>query len=42
MGDGVLYNNRTEAQYIQCKTCHGTLDAPPHRDRSSSRPTISP
>lgn len=29
MGDGVLYNNRSEAQYVQCKTCHGTLDAPP-------------
>jgi hypothetical protein len=25
----VLHNNRTEAQYIQCKNCHGTLDAPP-------------
>lgn len=29
MGDGTLYNNRSEAQYIQCSTCHGTLDAPP-------------
>jgi hypothetical protein len=29
MGDGTLYNNRSEAQYIQCRTCHGTLDAPP-------------
>lgn len=29
MGDGLLYNNRTEAQYTQCRTCHGTLDAPP-------------
>ncbi len=29
MGDGILYNNRTEAQYVQCSTCHGTLDAPP-------------
>lgn len=29
MGDGILYNNRSEAQYTQCKTCHGTLDAPP-------------
>ncbi|MFN8447844.1 MAG: hypothetical protein U0521_04435 [Anaerolineae bacterium] len=29
MGDGVLHNNRSEAQYTQCKTCHGTLDAPP-------------
>jgi hypothetical protein len=29
MGDGVLHNNRTEAQYVQCSSCHGTLDAPP-------------
>ncbi len=29
MGDGLIYNNRTEAEYVQCKTCHGTLDAPP-------------
>ncbi len=29
MGDGVLHNNRTEAQYTQCSTCHGTLDSPP-------------
>jgi len=29
MGDAVLYNNRTAAQYIQCRTCHGTLDSPP-------------
>ena len=29
MGDGLIYNNRTEAQYTQCKTCHGTLDELP-------------
>jgi hypothetical protein len=29
MGDGALYNNRSEAGYIQCRMCHGTLDAPP-------------
>ncbi len=29
MGDGMIYNNRSEAQYTQCKTCHGTPDAPP-------------
>ncbi|MBI1257879.1 MAG: hypothetical protein GC204_10445 [Chloroflexi bacterium] len=29
MGNGILYNNRSEARYTQCKTCHGTLDAPP-------------
>ena len=29
MGDGVIYNNEASDQYIQCKTCHGTLDGPP-------------
>jgi hypothetical protein len=29
MGNGVLYNNRSEAQYNQCSSCHGSLDAPP-------------
>ncbi len=29
MGDGILHNNRAEAQYLQCSTCHGTLDSPP-------------
>jgi len=29
MGDAVLYNDRSEAQYTQCQTCHGTLAAPP-------------
>ena len=25
MGDGSLYRNEHEIQYIQCQTCHGTL-----------------
>jgi len=25
MGDGSLYSNKLDIQYIQCKTCHGTL-----------------
>ncbi|MBZ0289681.1 MAG: hypothetical protein K8I30_18810, partial [Anaerolineae bacterium] len=29
MGDGILHNNRSEARYTQCATCHGTLEAPP-------------
>jgi len=29
MGDGLLYNDRSEAQYTQCQTCHGTPDSPP-------------
>lgn len=29
MGDGILHNNRTEAQYVQCSTCHGTVTSPP-------------
>ncbi len=29
MGDSQLYSSRSQAQYIQCATCHGTLDQPP-------------
>jgi hypothetical protein len=29
MGDGHIYNNQQEIQYVQCQTCHGTLDALP-------------
>src|SRR5258708_3365572 len=29
MGDGTLHNNKGEAQYIQCQTCHGTRDSLP-------------
>jgi hypothetical protein len=29
MGDGHIYNNKKEAEYVRCKTCHGTLDALP-------------
>lgn len=29
MGDGLIYNDRHEAAYVQCKTCHGTLDELP-------------
>jgi hypothetical protein len=29
MGDGHIYNNKKEIQYIRCLTCHGTLDALP-------------
>lgn len=29
MGDGYLYNDQQEQQYVQCKTCHGTLTEPP-------------
>jgi hypothetical protein len=25
MGDGNIYSNQKEIQYVQCKTCHGTL-----------------
>jgi hypothetical protein len=25
MGDGNLYSNKKQIQYVQCKTCHGTL-----------------
>jgi hypothetical protein len=29
MGDGHIYNNKKEIQYIRCKTCHGTPGALP-------------
>lgn len=29
MGDGDLHSNKLEIQYIQCRTCHGTLTEPP-------------
>lgn len=29
MGDGDIHNNQAEIEYIQCKTCHGTLDQLP-------------
>lgn len=43
MGDGVLHNNRSEAQYVQCQTCHGTRTSPPLASGSSPllNPTVS-
>lgn len=29
MGDGNLYSHKTDIQYVQCRTCHGTLDELP-------------
>jgi hypothetical protein len=29
MGDGHIYSNKKDIQYIRCSTCHGTLDALP-------------
>jgi hypothetical protein len=29
MGNGDLHANKKDIQYIQCKTCHGTLDELP-------------
>jgi hypothetical protein len=29
MGDGDLHSSKSEVQYIQCATCHGTLEAGP-------------
>ena len=29
MGDGVLHNNKLDAQYTRCATCHGTIDSLP-------------
>jgi len=30
MGDGDIHSSKYDIQYIQCATCHGTPDAPPH------------
>jgi hypothetical protein len=29
MGDGDLHSSKFDIQYVQCKTCHGTLTEPP-------------
>jgi hypothetical protein len=29
MGDGNLYSSKSDIRYIQCRTCHGTLDELP-------------
>lgn len=29
MGDGTLYGSKLDIQYVQCKTCHGTLNELP-------------
>lgn len=29
MGDGDIHANKKDAQYVQCKTCHGTVDELP-------------
>jgi hypothetical protein len=29
MGDGNIYSHKKEIQYVQCRTCHGTLDELP-------------
>jgi hypothetical protein len=29
MGDGDLHSNQKDIQYVQCKTCHGTLNELP-------------
>ena len=29
MGDGHIYSNQKEAEYVRCRTCHGDLNSPP-------------
>ena len=29
MGDGDLHSSQADIQYVQCLTCHGTINAPP-------------
>ena len=53
MGNGVVYNNKVEQQYIQCSSCHGTRDKPPDQQviqdnadlaviRSKLNPLVTP
>lgn len=49
MGDGLLYNNRSEAAYVECRTCHGTLDELPlesvvtsNEDLAMTRANLNP
>ena len=37
MGDGDIHRDEADLQYIQCKTCHGTLDSLP-RTRTLADP----
>lgn len=41
MGDGRIHDNRESAQYVQCQTCHGTLDAPPRSATIASENDIA-
>jgi hypothetical protein len=41
MGDGHLYNNQGEQQYVQCKSCHGTLTEPPRTKTITSNVDIA-
>ena len=41
MGDGDLHSNKKEIQYVQCKTCHGTLAQLPQTPDSLPIPTTS-
>lgn len=29
MGDGDIHQNQADSQYVQCRTCHGTITEPP-------------
>ena len=40
MGDGHLYNNQAELQYVQCQTCHGTLTDLPRTKTINSQDDI--
>jgi len=37
MGDGDIHPDQADLQYVQCKTCHGTLTSPP-RTRTLTAP----
>jgi hypothetical protein len=41
MGDGHLYNNQAELQYVQCQTCHGSLTELPRTKTIASLDDIA-
>jgi len=41
MGDGQIYNNEKEAEYVQCQTCHGTPDSLPLTHTISSEDELA-
>jgi hypothetical protein len=41
MGDGDIYSSQAEIQYVECRTCHGTLDELPLHHNIKSKDELS-